>query len=157
MVLLRFGLLLACAAMALTGCSDQPAARGNVAVKPALQDAAAVAAETAQPFANLVIMARDAAPAPDETAIGRFARRGDCLLFVTDGGKAYNPVIAGAASVGRAPNGEPILSLHRRTIGSGQRIKVSGGGSGDATNLSQAQSRCSDSLFVVGEILDDRI
>ena len=102
-------------------------------------------------------MGANAAPAPEGIATGRFVRQGNCLLFVADGGKAYNPVIAGAASITRAPNGEPVVSMQAKAISLGQRIKVAGGGSGNVTNLSEAQKKCSDSIFVMGEVLDDPI
>jgi hypothetical protein len=105
-------------------------------------------------FQNVRIMGAEAAPAPDGIATGRFVREGDCLLFVVDGGKAYNPVIAGEASIERAANGEPVITPQGEAIDLGRRIKVAGGGSGDVTNLSEAQRRCSDSIFVVGEVLE---
>jgi hypothetical protein len=107
-------------------------------------------------FQNVRIVGAEAAPAPDGIATGRFVREGDCLLFVADGGKAYNPVIAGEASIGRAADGEPVVSLQGKAIELGRRIKVGGGGSGDVAGLSEAQRKCSDAIFVVGEVLDER-
>jgi hypothetical protein len=147
--------LFAFAALASAACGEQGSTRTDGRIDPAQPDPPAAVAANKR-FANVQIVGAVAAPAPDGIATGRFVRKGDCLLFEADGGKAYNPVIAGEGSIEHALNGEPILSVRGRTIGLGQRIKVGGGGSGDVTNLSEAQTACSDSIFVIGEVFDER-
>lgn len=79
---------------------------------------------------------------------------GNCLLFSVLGGKRYNAIIAGEASIDRTSAGANIV-IRDKHVAIGEEIIVVGGGSGDVTNLSVEQRECSDSVLIIGEIIDD--
>ena len=110
-------------------------------------------APESESFANLVIGGSNSQPAPEAISKGKFLVDQKCLLFSVTGGKRYNPIIAGEASVDRTSTGADIV-IRGRDVAIGEEIVVVGGGSGDVPNLSSAQRECSDSVFIIGEIID---
>ena len=107
-------------------------------------------APESESFANLVIGGSNSQEAISK---GKFLVDQECLLFSVTGGKRYNPIIAGEASVDRTSTGADIV-IRGRDVAIGEEIVVVGGGSGDVPNLTSAQRECSDSVFIIGEIID---
>lgn len=106
-------------------------------------------------FANVRILGADADPAPQDISTGRFVVVRDCLLFEVEDGARHNPVIAGSASVARDDAGAPRIILQGKPVRIGQRLRVVGGGSADIPQLTDAQKACAQSIFVMGQVLDD--
>lgn len=109
-----------------------------------------------QRFENVRIFGANAKPPPDGISVGRFIRSGSCLLFESEGGVRYNPVITVDASIGRTDEHAPVMVLQGQAVRLNERIRVAGGGSGDVETLTEAQRKCSGSIFVMGELLGEQ-
>lgn len=100
-----------------------------------------------------VIVARRterAFPVPDTWDLGIFRVEGSCLIFLTDAGEKFLPVLPPTLTVTSVPN--QTRGYQPQTIVLGRRYRVTGGeGQYDLTN--DATRSCRGKQFLVGEVL----